>query len=55
MRMGWMAMAVGLTARIAAGQSAVRDLPPTYGGGVWSFTVTITINPPQGVAAARDG
>lgn len=51
MRTGLIALAVGLSAPIAAGQSAVRDLPPTYGGGVWSFTVTITINPPQGVAA----
>jgi len=46
-----MALAVGLSAPIAGGQSAVRELPPTYGGGVSSFAVLITINPPQGVAA----
>jgi len=51
MRLGLIALAVGLSAQMAAGQSAVRDLPPTYGGGVWSFTVAITITPPQGVAA----
>jgi hypothetical protein len=51
MRIGLIALAVGLAAPIAAGQSAVRDLPPTYGGGVSSFAVSITINPPQGVAA----
>jgi hypothetical protein len=51
MRIGLIALAVGLAAPMAAGQSAVRELPPTYGGGVWSFTVTITINPPQDVAA----
>lgn len=50
MRMGLTAVAVGMSAGTAVGQSAVRDLPPTYGGGVWSFTVSITINPPQGVA-----
>jgi len=51
MRIDSIALAVGLSAPMAAGQSAVRELPPTYGGGVSSFTVTITINPPQGVAA----
>jgi len=51
MRIGLCTLALGLSAPIAAGQSAVRELPPTYGGGVWSFTVVITINPPQGVAA----
>jgi len=35
---------------MAAGQSAVRDLPPVYGGGVTSIQVSITINPPPGVA-----
>lgn len=51
MRLGLIALAVGLTASIAVGQSAVRELPPTYGGGVTSIAVSITINPPQGVAA----
>ena len=51
MRIVLIALAVGLAAPMAAGQSAVRDLPPTYGGSVSSFTVLITINPPQGVAA----
>ena len=52
MRLYVCALVVGLTARMAAGQSAVRDLPPVYGGDVWGFTVTITVSPPQGVAAA---
>jgi hypothetical protein len=52
MRIAWFALAVGVSAPIAAGQSAVRDLPPSYGGGVWSFTVTITISPPPVVEAA---
>ena len=51
MRIGLIVLAVGLSAPMAAGQSAVRELPPTYGGGVSGFAVTITINPPQGVAA----
>jgi len=51
MRIGLCTLAVGLSAQIAAGQSAVRELPPTYGGGVSSFAVSITINRPQGVAA----
>ena len=51
MRIGLSALAVGLAAPMAAGQSAVRDLPTTYGGGVSSFAVSIAINPPQGVAA----
>ena len=51
MRIALIPLAVGLSAPMAAGQSAVRDLPPTYGGGVSNFTVSITINPPQGVAA----
>ena len=51
MRIALFTLAVGLSAPMAAGQSAVRELPPTYGGGVSSFAVSITINPPQGVAA----
>ena len=46
MRIAWFALAVGLSAQIAAGQSAVRELPPTHGGGVSSISVSITINPP---------
>ena len=51
MRIGLCTLALGLAAPMAAGQSAVRELPPTYGGGVTGFTVSITINPPQGFAA----
>lgn len=51
MRICLCALVLGLTAPIAAGQSAVRELPPVYGGGVSSISVSITINPPQGVAA----
>lgn len=50
MKIGAFALALGLAAATAAGQSAVRDLPPVYGGGVTSIPVSITINPPQGVA-----
>lgn len=45
-------LAVAVFAPVAAGASAVRDLPPAYGAGVTSFTVTITITPPPSVAAA---
>lgn len=34
----------------AAGQSAIRDLPNTYGGNTFSIHVAITISPPQGTA-----
>jgi len=51
MRIGLCTLALGMAAPMAAGQSAVRDLPPTYGAGVTSFTVFITIDPPQSFAA----
>ncbi len=50
MKIGAFILAVCLAASTAAGQSAVRDLPPVYGGGVTSFSVSIAINPPPGVA-----
>jgi hypothetical protein len=52
MRLLICALTLGLTTPMATGQSAVRDLPPVYGGGVSAFTVTITITPPPVVAAA---
>jgi hypothetical protein len=51
MRICLFALAVGLSAQIAAGQSAVRELPPVYGGGVSNIAVSIKINRPPGVAA----
>ena len=51
MRMGICALALGLAAPMAAGQSAVRDLPPVFAAGDAGISVLITINPPQGVAA----
>lgn len=51
MRLSLAALVLGFSAPIAAGQSAVREMPPVYGGGVTNVTVVISINPPQGVAA----
>jgi hypothetical protein len=50
LRIHFCVLAIGWAAPIAAGQSAVRELPPVYGGGVSGITVSIAINPPQGVA-----
>ncbi|MDO8629843.1 MAG: hypothetical protein Q7R41_05070 [Phycisphaerales bacterium] len=47
-------LAIGWAAPIAAGQSAVRELPPVYGGGVTSITVLITINSPQGATVGLE-
>lgn len=51
MRIAFCALAMGLAAPMAAGQSAVRDLPPVYVAGDTGITTLITINSPQGVAA----
>ena len=50
MRIGIFILTLELAAPMAAGQSAVRDLPPVYGGGITDISVSIAINPPQGVA-----
>ena len=51
MRIDLFALALGLAAPMAAGQSAVRELPPVYDRSVTNIAVSITINPPQNFMA----